>query len=266
VNAGPGGTNPGDGSLLDRVYPDLASFVEAVTDTLVALLPNGPDLSRVQFDSPLPDEIDAHGLFDPGPRILHLSPERTQLLRRLIFTQERTPETFGAFTTLVHELLHSASPLLRHQPAALPYVQSAGWAFWEEGLAAWRAQKIAGQLWFGGQVPPAMQTGWRSYQDAVSRMLWLEHTFGESALEQIWQQATTRQRIAVANDYLRSWLRTVLLENGMLEDEADALFTALGERLWELLERNYHLLLPQMAPAAVQQFLRGSFGMAGQDR
>jgi hypothetical protein len=214
----------------------------------------------VQFDSSLPEEVGANGLFDPGPRIVHISPERTQWLQRLVFARERSSDALVAFTTLVHELVHSASPVLDHEPGMLALAQTAGWAFWEEGLAAWYAQQFVGRLWLRSGAPPILPAAWRSYQDEVARMEWLARTVGPEVLSKSWQQSTTRGRIATANQHIRSWLRATLVQNGMVESEADALIADLRERPWEVVQRNYHLLLVQMMPASAAQFLRGAFG------
>jgi hypothetical protein len=238
---GPPASNwPHDRSVLDAAYPDLDTFASTVAVTLAGFLGRHPRLSQVQFDSSLPDQFGAHSLFDPGPRTLHLSPERTRLLGRLVFGRERSPDTLAAFTTLVHELVHSASPLFDHEPSMLAQVQTAGWAFWEEGLAAWFAQEFAGWLWFGGSTPAEMQGSWQSYQDEVDRMQWLARTMSPDVLMEIWQEPTTQERLVVANDYVRQWLHATLLQNGMVENEARALTAALGERLWEIVQRNYH--------------------------
>jgi hypothetical protein len=242
-------------------FPSLEALVERGRAAIAARLGDRPDARRVEFDSDLPVARNAHGLFDPGTRVVYLGPERTASLRRLVFGGEPTEKTTAALVTLVHELLHSVSPVLRHPPAELAAAQSAGWAFWEEGLVAWWAEKVVRQellehapsgFWQGVEHP---------YAEEAQRIEWLERRFGVDVVGQIWRQPTTSQRIAVANRYLGDWLYGILLHNGMTEEDAVELVSALGWHMWELLQRGYHLLLPRMDAQSADAFLRGSFGL-----
>jgi hypothetical protein len=101
----------------------------------------------------------------------------------------------------------------------------------------------------------------RAYLDETDRILWLDATFGAATVREIWQQPTTRRRVAVANRYLTAWLRGVLVQNGMPMEDEERLISALDDRLWELLQRGYHVLVQRMTPESANAFLRGTFGL-----
>ena len=153
----------------------------------------------------------------------------------------RTPDGFQGLRTMVHEVLHSTSPLVRDN---LQNYLLESTRVLEEGIVEHRARRVATSAWFDRDdyrtLPPAFLSRLTAgaYHDWVRGIDWVADHLGEATVEKIWQANSGAGRLAEASGALRGWLGDRLEAIGLTAAEAQRVGAHFGDDLWTLLLTN----------------------------
>lgn len=162
----------------------------------------------------------------------------------------RTPDGFQGLRTMVHEALHSTSPLVRDSLQDYMFEST---RVLEEGIVEHRARRVATSAWFDrddyrtlpGPYLSKLTAG--AYHDWVRGIDWVADHLGEGAVERIWQANTGAGRVAAASAALRGWVLSRLEAIGLTAAEAGRVSAHFGDDLWTLLLTN---TVEALAPAS----------------
>jgi hypothetical protein len=125
-------------------------------------------------------------------------------------TAAQSREAMSAMKTLIHELEHMRSPkrMTGRYTDAISYGNSTASRYLEEGIVERKARNRMARLFFdkehwSGIPEGAMQ---RSYPEYTNGVEWFAQTFGEAALEEVWQGTNSAIRIKTAGTKIRAHL------------------------------------------------------------
>lgn len=229
---------------------EFRTIADAAED-LKQLVPDA-DVAGVEWSSPRCDLNKAHAFFDPVTREVHLSRDASQ--RLVAFWQgDRAPRTVDAVRTLVHEYLHSTSPMLRARK------MEGWWAFLEEGMVEQRARAATLQFMF--PQGKALRYTFTSYTTEVEAVEWLQKTFGRELVDQLWGLDSAAARTKLLNTKMREWLLPQLRKQGLTVREAQSIATELGDDAWHILRTGDQEFIPRIKAKALRAHFKAQYGV-----
>jgi len=216
-----------------------------VADELKKLVPEA-DIASIEFSSAEASQAGSYGFFDPATRTIHLSRDASE--RLVAFWQgDRDVRAVNALRTLVHEYIHSTSPMLRAGK------MGEWWPFVEEGIVESRAHAATLRFLYGsGEVPEAVLRSFTSYTTEVKALGWVEKQFGKDFIEQLWATPESTGRTKLLSAKVRGWLEDVLPKRGFTVRETNAVLSDLGDDAWHILRVGDQVRLPQMTRKDLQ--------------
>ena len=216
---GPATEELGLENVMDNFGGGIREFAEGIGEKL------GADYTTIDFSSFAAENSGAYGFFDPETRLIGFARSTSE---RIVAAMqgEQTAEAFHGLTSLVHEMEHATSPLLRSKAFR------DWWPYFEEGMAERKARADAARIMFRGKsAPDWVKTARINYRNEVSSVEWLSKQFGDDFVEALWEST---DRVAEVNRKLGPWLQEQLTAKFGAQ-EAAAIVRELGDDVWHTL-------------------------------